>query len=80
MPQGCILGPLLFILYVNVLLYTIPDKCVLYADDISIIKTSTKDINKTEINIDNSIKLTIKWLSDNNLHVEKKKLYSFQLL
>ena len=39
-PQGTILGPLLFILYVNDLLTSMPDNSILsYADDTAVVAT-----------------------------------------
>ena len=45
-PQGTILGPLLFIIHVNSLPDIMPCKCVMYADDTTILCNSSDHSSK----------------------------------
>lgn len=70
-PQGSILGPLLFILYINDLADITEHTCTLFADDISIIiSNESKNIDK---DINDAITKVINWLNYNNLNVNLTK-------
>lgn len=72
MPQGSILGPLLFLLYINDLPNQVQHNCIMFADDTTLIIKSdnldnfNKDINDTLVNV-------IHWLNNNNLKININK-------
>ena len=62
-PQGSVLGPLLFILYINDLKYFCSDaKCIMFADDTSLIFKG-----KYDNQINTTIKAVMQWLNANRL-------------
>ena len=67
-PQGSILGPLLFILYVNDMPQAVNSDLLLYADDTCLIYTG-KDINTIEEQLNTDFSSLCDWFVDNKLSV-----------
>ena len=59
-PQGSILGPLLFLIYVNDLPNGLKSKCKLFADDTSLFSVA-HDLNTSASDINNDLKLISDW-------------------
>lgn len=62
-PQGSVLGPLLFIIYINDLPDEVSSVCKLYADDNKLITRvgSIEDENELQADIDNLVKWSQQW-------------------
>ena len=78
-PQGSILGPLLFIVYINDLPKVIhPMTCILYADDTNILIMGDT-IDAVQVNLQNTITKLTEWLRINKLilNIEKTSLLNF---
>lgn len=72
-PQGSILGPLLFLLYINDLPWTCtPNKLVLFADDTTLINIAT---NPSELKYQqqNNLNEAEKWFEANKLKINMEK-------
>ena len=67
-PQGSILGPLLFLLYVNDMPQAVNSDLLLYADDTCLIYTG-KDINTIEEQLNTDFSSLCDWFVDNKLSV-----------
>ena len=67
-PQGSILGPLLFLLYVNDMPQAVNSDLLLYADDTCLIYTG-KDINTIEEQLNTDFSSLCDWFVDNKLIV-----------
>ena len=75
-PQGSILGPLLFSIYINELPKYIPPSCKinLYADDTAITVTASNR-NDTEYLLNNMLSIVYAWFVMNKLSLNLKKTF-----
>ena len=67
-PQGSILGPLLFLLYINDITQAVKCEILLYADDTCLIFQNS-DINEIEIQLNEKFSLICDWFVDNKLSI-----------
>ena len=73
-PQGSVLGPLLFNIFINAIIYELQGVCSLhnYADD-NTICCSHSDMNILKINLEKSANLALKWFENNHLKANPSK-------
>lgn len=74
-PQGSILGPLLFLCYVNDMPISVNCKLLLYADDSALI-VSDKDVSNISSSLSNELESCREWLVDNKLSLHLGKTES----
>ena len=77
-PQGSILGPLLFMLYVNDLPFVISCSIDQYADD-STLHATGKTVNDINSSLDTNCKLVSNWMAENMLQLNAAKTHVLTL-
>lgn len=77
-PQGSVIGCLLFLIYINDLPKTIDGPCVLFADDISLLTSCQTNANLNE-KLTTILNKTLNWMSEHNLEINftKTKIITF---
>ncbi len=76
-PQGSVLGPILFIIFINDMPENLRSKILLYADDSKLILTigGQVDVENTHTDIDKLVAWSEKWLME--LNFDKCKVMKF---
>ena len=74
-PDGSILGPLLFLLYINDMSAAVKCKLLLYADD-SVLLAAGKDIVEIEATLSSELESVNDWLMNNKLSLHLGKTQS----
>ena len=76
-PQGSIIGPLLFVIFINDIVdYVIKSSIIKYADD-TVLYTPGKDIYIIEQNLSQDLERLAEWFTENEmiLNLKKGKMY-----
>ncbi len=74
-PQGSVLGPLLFIIYTNDLPNCLDlSKCILFADDTTIYRSGS-DVNQLKLDIERDLEKLDDWFRANKLSLNVQKTH-----
>ena len=75
-PQGSVLGPLLFNIYINDLLLFIQDSDICnYADDTTTTYTCNKNLDNIVHKLENDCTIALKWFADNFMKLNADKCH-----
>ena len=75
-PQGTVLGPILFLIYMNELPMILPNlSCTMFADDITI-SCAAKNIDEASASLQTIVNKTVNWLDKNRLVINISKCNS----
>lgn len=77
-PQGSVLGPLMFLAYINDLPNALSHNCILFADDATVIVTDKSRSGTLDSQVKNALTDVVKWLSANNLKINLQKTKCMQ--
>ena len=78
-PQGSVMGPLLFLIYVNDLPCASSFQTTLFADDTSL-HLSHKDIKTLQLNVQNELDKVDTWMRSNRLSINYNKTAYYTIL